>query len=193
MSEQTTAILAEDVSPHSGADAGVVLLTEREFQEIYHQLGRPVWAYLYRMTGNAADADDLVQDTFCRLLATPVVTRDTGELRAYVFRIATNAAIDRWRRAERQPRASEPVPDSAQAPGNVGEDVARRQDVAATLRELKPQERIMLWLAYVEGSEHREIAGALGLKTSSVPVLLFRARKKLATLLRKKGLGPEAR
>jgi hypothetical protein len=39
---------------------------------------------------------------------------------------------------------------------------------------------MLLWLAHVEGSEHREIAEALGLKAASVPVLLFRARRKLA-------------
>jgi RNA polymerase sigma-70 factor (ECF subfamily) len=50
--------------------------------------------------------------------------------------------------------------------------------------ELKPQQRQMLWLSYVEGSDHREIATALGVREGSVRVLLHRARKKLASLLK---------
>jgi DNA-directed RNA polymerase specialized sigma24 family protein len=59
--------------------------------------------------------------------------------------------------------------------------------MARTFRALTPRNRVLLWLAYVEGSAHREIAAALGLKASSVPVLLFRARRKLARLLKSKG------
>jgi RNA polymerase sigma-70 factor (ECF subfamily) len=62
--------------------------------------------------------------------------------------------------------------------------------MARTFRELKPQERVLLWLAHVEGTEHREIAQTLGLKAASVPVMLFRARRKLAGLLKKQGLAP---
>lgn len=49
----------------------------------------------------------------------------------------------------------------------------------------------MLWLAHVEGFDHREIAGMLGLEPASVRVLLFRARKRLVAILTKLGLGPE--
>ena len=51
----------------------------------------------------------------------------------------------------------------------------------------------MLWLAHGEGTEHRQIAETLGLKAASVPVMLFRARRKLASLLKKRGLGPGER
>ena len=47
---------------------------------------------------------------------------------------------------------------------------------------LEVKERALLWLAYVETASHRDIAGALGLKESSIRVLVFRARKKLAGL-----------
>jgi RNA polymerase sigma-70 factor (ECF subfamily) len=183
----------EDVGVRDTTAARAELLTEQEFQDIYRRLGRPVWAYLYRMTGNAADADDLVQDTFCRVLASPATPRDDHELRAYVFRVASNAAIDRWRREGRGTRRTEPVSEAIPAGDDLGAAVARRRDVAATLRQLKPRDRILVWLAYVEGSPHGEIAGTLGLKPSSVPVLLFRARKKLAALLRTRGLGPGER
>ena len=51
------------------------------------------------------------------------------------------------------------------------------------MRTLKPRDRAMLWLTYAEGSSHQEIAGVLGLKTASVKLMLFRARRRLAALL----------
>jgi RNA polymerase sigma-70 factor (ECF subfamily) len=57
--------------------------------------------------------------------------------------------------------------------------------------ELKPQERALLWLAHVEGSSHEEIADAIGVKSRSVRVMLFRARKRLAGILTRRGLAPE--
>jgi RNA polymerase sigma factor (sigma-70 family) len=163
------------------------LLSEGEFQSLYRRHGRALWAYLYRLTGNAADADDVVQEAFCRLLATPMVTRDDGQLRAYLFRIASNQAIDHWRRQDRERRRDQ----AAAVEGTVsdhGDAVAARRDMARTFQMLKPQERFLLWLAHVEAFEHREIAEALGLKAASVPVLLVRARKKLAALLTSRGL-----
>ena len=52
------------------------------------------------------------------------------------------------------------------------------------LQRLSHREREMVWLAYGQGSTHQEIAGALGLKTGSIKPLLFRARRKLARILR---------
>ena len=55
------------------------------------------------------------------------------------------------------------------------------------LERLKPRDRSMLWLAYAEGSSHREIAQVHGLKVGSVKLLLFRARRRLAKLLAGQG------
>jgi RNA polymerase sigma-70 factor, ECF subfamily len=49
----------------------------------------------------------------------------------------------------------------------------------------------LLWLAYVEGSSHKEIGEIVGLRSASVRLLLFRARRKLAGLLRRRGVRPE--
>lgn len=169
------------------------LLNESEFQDLYRLHARPLWAYLFRLTGNAADADDLLQEAFCRVLATPLATRDDGQLRAYLFRVASNAATDLWRRGGRVKRRDERLPQELAGSGDGSNEAVLRHDMARMFGDLKPQERMLLWLAHVEGSAHREIADALGLKPASVPVLLFRARRKLAGLLRKKGYGPGER
>lgn len=193
MTDQAAVAPVEDVSARSDDDARAEHLSEGAFHALYRAHARPLWAYLYRVTGSAADADDLVQEAFCRLLATKLATRDDGELRAYLFRIATNAATDLWRRGGRGTRRSEPLTDASAAVGDHAAAVALKQDMATTFRALKPQERMLLWLAHVEETAHADIAATLGLKAASVPVLLHRARRKLADLLRKKGLGPGAR
>jgi RNA polymerase sigma-70 factor (ECF subfamily) len=193
MVDQAATLDVEDVGAHTQAGARAELLTESEFQELYRLHARPLWAYLYRLTSNAADADDLLQEAYCRLLAIPFATREDDELRAYLCRVATNAATDLWRRGGRGTRRTEPLTSESAITTDHGDGVALKQDMSRTFRDLKPQERMLLWLAHVEGSEHREIAEALGLKAASVPVLLFRARRKLAALLRKKGYGPGER
>ena len=190
MVEQAATIRNGVVSELEASAPAATLLSEREFQDLYRLHGRALWGYLYRLTNNAADADDLLQDSFCRLLATPLATRDDAQLRAYLFRIASNASIDHWRRAGRADRRAASPPEAV---ADTADAAALRHDMARTFRELKPQERVLLWLAHVEGTEHREIAQALGVKAASVPVMLFRARRKLAGLLKQKGLDPGER
>jgi RNA polymerase sigma-70 factor (ECF subfamily) len=61
--------------------------------------------------------------------------------------------------------------------------MALRLDMTRVFQQLNMQQRQMMWLAHVEGADHREIAAALGLREGSVRVLLHRARRKLASLL----------
>ena len=77
-------------------------LSEHAFGEFYRRHARALWAYVYRVSGNAADADDIVQDAFCRMLTAEVSVLSDEERRKYVFRIAGNLIVDRWRRSKRE-------------------------------------------------------------------------------------------
>ena len=156
------------------------MLTEHAFGEFYQRHARAVWTYVYRATNDAADADDIVQEAFLRLLQTDVVPADEEGVRRYVFRVAGNLMADRWRKRAREKRH-----DTASAEQT---DVAPRDlDVARTFAELKPRERALLWLAYVEGDTHADIATSLRLGRGSVKVMLSRARGRLRDLLRARG------
>lgn len=160
-------------------------LSDHAFGEFYRQHARAVWAFAYRVTGRAADADDVVQEAFIRVFGADVGDLAGEELRKYVFRTASNVMADRWRRASReQTRLAE-----APAPRPVVAVDGRDLDVTRTFAELKPRERALLWLAYVEGEDHERIAESLGLKRGSVRVLLSRARARLRDLLKARGLG----
>lgn len=159
-------------------------MDEARFEAFYRANAGSLWSYIYRMTGDPAIADDLLQKSFFRFLrANPQVAND-DHLRRYLFRTATNLAFDHFRETKRE-RGREMVIIEE---GTSRDTADLRHDMMRTFAELKPRERALLWLAHVEESEHVDIAEALGVKTKSVKVLLFRARKRLAELLRKKGI-----
>jgi RNA polymerase sigma-70 factor (ECF subfamily) len=166
----------------------VARLDERVFAACYQQNARAVWSYLYRVTGRASDADDLVQDAFCRLLQAEVGGLGDEELRRYVFRIASNLLADRWRRATQE------ASWLGRFRGTVDTHIDPEYDdsVSREFAALKPRERALLWLAYVEGESHQEIADALGLSRGSIKVLLSRARSRLRDLLAAKGVTARA-
>ena len=78
----------------------------------------------------------------------------------------------------------ERAPDALVANTDVAGHAVVRTDLTRAMAQLTSRERELLWLAYAQGSSHVEIAEALGLKTASIKMLLFRARKRLAGLLR---------
>lgn len=133
------------------------------------------------MTGSAADADDIVQETFLRLLRAGPEAADEEHRRRFVYRVAGNLLVDRWRTRARDERRTE-RPGGSSVPPDAGGDIAR------TFAELSPRDRALLWLAYVEQESHVEIATSLGVGRTSVKVLLFRAKRRLRDLLTAKGL-----
>lgn len=153
-------------------------LSEAEFEAFHARTAQPLWAYLRRISGNPAVADDVLQESYLRLLRhPPAPDRDEREVRAYLFQIATNLMRDRWRSRERERSVLERLLSlwPARPPGGA----ALSLDMGAALERLAPRDRALLWLAYVEGYDHREIAKVMGLQEGSVRVILFRARKKL--------------
>jgi RNA polymerase sigma-70 factor (ECF subfamily) len=151
-------------------------MTEQAFQRLYDATSGPILGYLTAVTGHRHIAEDLLQETYIRLIATPRPAMNADETRRYLFRIATNLLRDRWRRNHHQP-----FPDPAEPSHTPNPDTTL--DIRSTLHRLKPRERELLWLAYVEGMDHREIAAATGLQPLSIRLLLHRARKKAALLL----------
>lgn len=127
-----------------------------------------------------------MQESYLRLLRADVRFNDETHRRSYLFRIAANLLRDRYRR--RRPESGEPIETAD--PADHGAEVQRRADLARVLGELKPRERQLLWLAYVEGMSHQEIAAALGLREGSIRPLLFRARRRMAAALHARGWTP---
>jgi len=155
------------------------------FAGFYGRSARPLWAYLARVSGDPALADDLMQESFVRYLcaALPASLATEGEVaaRRYLFRIATNLLRDHWRR----PRAAsiEDLPEEFFAVTLSSAQSDSQALLGPALAQMRPRDRQLLWLAHAEGYSHREIAEVTGLGSASIRLLLFRARRKIARLL----------
>jgi RNA polymerase sigma-70 factor (ECF subfamily) len=165
------------------ACAGFVM-DEDVFRAFYERTARGVWAYLARVTGDRQMADDLLQETFYRFLRASATHDSEAHRRNSIYRIATNLAHDARRRIRTTPAAGHTGEEVERvAAGDQSGATERVADLTRAMSRLKPRERAMLWLAYGEGASHREIAEMLGLRPTSLKIMLFRARRKLAALL----------
>jgi RNA polymerase sigma-70 factor (ECF subfamily) len=168
-----------------GSEIDTLQMDEDAFRGFYTRTSGMVWAYIARATNDPAAADDLLQEAYYRLLRSTTTFESEDHRRNYLFRIATNLIRDRYRR---------PRIDNAQLPersdseiaasGDLAKETQQRADLERAMSQLSHRERELVWLAYGVGSTHREIAGMLGLRTGSIKPLLFRARRKLARILR---------
>jgi RNA polymerase sigma-70 factor, ECF subfamily len=157
-----------------------MLFDEAAFAAFYGRTARALWAFAYRATGHAADADDIVSEAFCRFLQSPDRGLSDDACRRYLFRIAANLLVDRWRRRKREQEEAVDLDEVADVRSSPELD-----DVTAGFARLTEHDRVLLWLAYVEGHSHAEIAAAVGVRPGSVKMLLSRARARMRTLLGK--------
>jgi len=155
----------------------VSFMNEEAFCTFYYATAPSLQGYIRRICGNATLAEDILQEAFYHFLRADLPKMDAPQMKAYLFKIATSLVVDHWRHAKRERFWKSLWFSPAIEPRD------QREDVSQAFSQLNPAERALLWLAYVEGFDHSEIASALGLKEKSIRVLLFRARKKLARVL----------
>jgi RNA polymerase sigma-70 factor (ECF subfamily) len=154
---------------------------------------RFLWGLCYRMTGVAADADELVQETYARVLSSPPERPE--QLRGWLTRVATNLARDTLRRRKREgyvgPWLPSPVEtDEEEAPPGVearlpgGGTTEGRYELLESvsfafllaLEALTPKQRAVLLLRDVFDYSVREVADCLGMSEGNVKVVHHRAR-----------------
>lgn len=164
------------------ARAAAPLMDSDAFAAFYQRSAPSLRAYLARVSGNAALADDLMQEAYLRFLASPSPVDAEADARRYLFRIATNLLRDHWRRPAGT--SLEEVPEALLPAHSTAAAADAQAMLGPALAHLRPREHQLLWLAYAEGCTHVEIAEITGLRPASIRLLLFRARRRLARLLR---------
>jgi RNA polymerase sigma-70 factor (ECF subfamily) len=162
-------------------------MDESAFRSFYQKTAPALRSYIARVSGSIDAADDILQEVFMRFLLKAPADLSEPAMRGYLYRTAESLIVDQWRRSKREQQRDL----AAYAQHSSALDSQDGSDIHRALAQLKPKHRLLLWLAYVEEFDHREIAAAAGIKEKSVRVLLFRARRTLAKILTRTGLGAE--
>src|ERR1051325_5579290 len=98
-------------------------LDEAAFAAFHARTSRALRAYVFRVVGNASDADDIVQEAFLRMLRADAPAENDEHLRRYLYRVASNLIVDRWRRRKHE-EGGEAMPEPMTAPARYEEDAA---------------------------------------------------------------------
>lgn len=144
----------------------------------------------WRMLGDAAEAEDVVQECFVKLWVNAKGwTPSGGGLGAWLRRVATNACLDRLRKPKGVSDAVLAEHADASPLADAAIDEARRRDaVAGAVRALPDRQRAAIVLTYYEGASNAEAAAILGLGVKALESLLVRARQALTRSLSQQGL-----
>jgi len=188
----------------SAVDVAVASLIKRAkrgevsaFVELVDTYKDKIYAFLYRMTGNGEDANDLAQEVFLRVYSN-LHTFDTDmRFSPWIYRIAQNLAIDFLRKQKKTVYLDDQLGQDndmtwqleSEAPGP--DEVALFHDfqtaLEATLHELAPMYRMVLLLRYAHDMSYEDIARVTELPVTTVKTRLHRAREGLRQALAKKG------
>ena len=152
------------------------------FQQIYKQYSGDVYRFSYWLSGNAGDANDITSDTFARVWMAETELR-IESVKAYLFAIARNLWLQEKRRTKKFAELDETLFDPKEQPDIATEQRQELEAVRLALQSLPEIDRTIFILRFDEQLSHEEIAQATGLSIGNVKVRLFRARKKLSTLI----------
>lgn len=164
----------------------------QSMEQIYRTHHALVFRAAYRVTGNAEDAEDVLQTVFLRLMRREDLLTAVSAAESYLYRAAVNAALDLVRSRQ---RISDPPPDGAATamltdPAPAPDRAADSAKIRAWLRDavarLHPTAAEMFALRFFEGRKNQEIAVILGTSPGSVAVTLHRTRERLEREFRAK-------
>ncbi len=166
---------------------------ETAFDRLFEEYSAPIYNYVLRMVADADRAADITQDTFIKAYRKLDTVTEAAATRSWLYRIATNTAIDDMRRrrmvttmADDEPtfanRADErPGPEAQVMAGTLDERVQR------ALMTLRPNHRQCLLLSDLEDMSAHQIGEVMGLSYAAVRTLLCRARGEMRRALSAEG------
>lgn len=185
------------------ADAVLVLRCQEDdceaFDEIVARYKDGIYNYIWRMISNREDAEDLTQEVFVRAFVAIKSFRRESKLRTWLYKIATNLCVDKYRRAGLERQVVIPLergqdddgtpkpfdaPDNTHDPQRIYERMALQAEVQKALSRLPEKLRAAIVLYDLEGMSYQEIAGAVGCPVGTVKSRIFNARMRLRDLLK---------
>ncbi len=177
----------------TGAEDGLAALTrearlgsDAAFSAIFERFQTPIVNYMYRVVGDWDVANDLAQDTFLKAYSALPRTDDNLQISPWLYRIATNTALDSLRRRKRitwvpfNVEMEPPAPHSDPAPHHAESDA-----IQAALAQVPADQRSCLVLNMHQGMSYKEIADTLGISVNLVAVRIYRGREKFIEAYKK--------
>ena len=162
-------------------------MTQPEFESLVAAHSAEIFAYLWRMVRDEADAQDCLQEAFLRAYRACDRLDGRAQHRAWLYRIATNVALTHLKRRGREAARRAPlVPDLADAEPLPGEAAIRRETlaaIAAAVESLPEQQRAALILRKYQDLSYAEIADTLGCSEESARANVYQAIRKLRNAL----------
>ncbi|MFN3653356.1 MAG: sigma-70 family RNA polymerase sigma factor [Armatimonadota bacterium] len=167
---------------------------QRSFDGLVQEHKNRIYSYICRLTNDSPDAEDLTQEVFIRAYQSMRAFRHDAAVDTWLYRIATNLVIDRFRRERRAPQwvpvegETEEKVRELPATSREGDPQARTQlgelqsQVQRSIHSLPPKLRAVVVLHDMEGLSYEEVAETLGCPVGTVKSRLFNAR----ALLRRK-------
>lgn len=145
----------------------------QSFFEVFESLSPALFRYVRRLTGSGSDAEEIVQDTFLKLHVQMTEGAELTNVRAWLFRVATNAARDLERERRVRTRDVAEQPDVNVVDFEIA--LQRQQLTRRALQRLPSRMRQVL-LLWSEGFSYREMAEIAGIEPGYIGVLLQRGR-----------------
>jgi RNA polymerase sigma-70 factor (ECF subfamily) len=168
---------------------------EREFAVLFEEFSAPIYNYVLRMVGDHDRAADITQDTFIKAYRKLDTVTEATSTRSWLYRIATNTAIDDMRRRRLLVRVTDDEDQPAFAnepdrgPGPEAQVLASTLDerVQRALMTLRPNHRQCLLLSDLEDMAPQQIGEVMGISYAAVRTLLCRARGEMRRALAAEG------
>lgn len=159
---------------------------ESDLQRLYDEHAQALFAFLLNFTRDEHDTRDLIQEIFTRLARQPDLLRGARDERAFLLRLAHNAAIDLMRRRGARQKyhdqAAEHIP--VFAPGDNPDEAAFREFLSRALADLPPEQRAVVHLKLWENLTFEQIAEALEIPSNTAASRYRYGLDKLRSRLR---------
>jgi RNA polymerase sigma-70 factor (ECF subfamily) len=149
------------------------------FHEMYEKYSRDVYRYAFWLAGSAEDADDITSETFARAWAGREEIR-TETVKAYLFAVARNLHLKRWRHRKRETDLRADQIDPKPAPERIVESRLEMHRLLSVIQSFPEVDRAAFLLRIQHDLPYEEIARILQIPLTTVKVKVHRARLKLA-------------
>jgi RNA polymerase sigma-70 factor (ECF subfamily) len=179
------------VKHHSSKTEKILLahlgnLDENALAEVYDTFHPRLYRYAYRLVGHTETAEDIVAETFQRLLLALYENRGPRRhLQAWLYRVAHNLVMDHYRKQPRNPPLplEEALPSHAEGPDDLLQLRLTQERIRWALRQLTPDQRQVIVLKFLEEMSNREVARVVGKTVGAVKSLQHRGLASLRRIL----------